>query len=155
VVLGVAKEVTERDRPARQDWPATTVKNEDTERAIFDHHHHRPRGGTYARRRQFLHASHMKAITKSTAAGAAAGDDGAGGGGGTTVGRHRRNKINPFSPPTSLTLHGVQVHFPFRPYPCQETYMQTVMDALLKSENALLESPTGTGKVRLCRLGVC
>lgn len=25
--------------------------------------------------------------------------------------------------------------------------MQTVMDALLKSENALLESPTGTGKV--------
>ena len=83
----------------------------------------------------------MKAITKSTTAGAE----------GTDGGRNnsrRRNKINPWSPPTSLTLHGVQVHFPFRPYPCQETYMQTVMDALLKSENALLESPTGTGKVR-------
>jgi hypothetical protein len=93
----------------------------------------------------------MRAITKTAAAGAA----GANGDEGTAAERSsrlaaaaRRNKINPWSPPTSLTLNGVQVHFPFRPYACQETYMQTVMDALLKSENALLESPTGTGKVR-------
>ena len=58
---------------------------------------------------------------------------------------------NPLSPPTTLELRGIKVHFPFRPYECQTTYMQTVMDALLKSENALLESPTGTGKT-LCLL---
>jgi superfamily II DNA or RNA helicase len=73
---------------------------------------------------------------------------------------HRfRRKINPFSPPTTLTLNGVEVHFPFKPYECQEAYMQKVLDALLKSENAILESPTGTGKVLigsyLCASLVC
>ena len=62
-----------------------------------------------------------------------------------------KRKINPNSPPTTITLNGIRVHFPFKPYKCQESYMQTVMDALLKSENALLESPTGTGKT-LCLL---
>lgn len=62
-----------------------------------------------------------------------------------------KRKINPLSPPTTIELSGVRVHFPFKPYKCQETYMQAVMNALLKSENALLESPTGTGKT-LCLL---
>jgi hypothetical protein len=56
-----------------------------------------------------------------------------------------RRKVNPASPPTTVELRGIRVHFPFRPYECQETYMGKVLDALLRSENALLESPTGTG----------
>ena len=67
------------------------------------------------------------------------------------VGTQRRRKINPLSPPTTLKLNGISIHFPFRPYDCQKDYMQTVLNALLKSENALLESPTGTGKT-LCLL---
>jgi regulator of telomere elongation helicase 1 len=55
------------------------------------------------------------------------------------------------SPPTTLELRGVQIHFPFKPYKCQEDYMGKVLDALNGKENALLESPTGTGKT-LCLL---
>lgn len=62
-----------------------------------------------------------------------------------------RRKIDPSSPPTTLELRGIRVHFPFKPYPCQEAYMGKVLDALFRSENALLESPTGTGKT-LCLL---
>jgi regulator of telomere elongation helicase 1 len=62
-----------------------------------------------------------------------------------------RRKVNPASPPTTLELRGIRVHFPFQPYECQETYMGKTLDALLRSENALLESPTGTGKT-LCLL---
>lgn len=67
---------------------------------------------------------------------------------------NKRRGVNPLSPPTTLEVCGVRVHFPFRPYKCQEQYMETVMNALLKSENALLESPTGTGKT-LCLLCAC
>lgn len=55
------------------------------------------------------------------------------------------------TPATTVDLRGVQVHFPFKPYACQEEYMGKVLDALHRSENALLESPTGTGKT-LCLL---
>jgi len=55
------------------------------------------------------------------------------------------------TPPTSLFLNGVQVHFPFKPYDVQEKYMTSVLRALQNSEHALLESPTGTGKT-LCLL---
>lgn len=58
--------------------------------------------------------------------------------------RVRRRKINPASPPTTVELHGVRIHFPFKPYACQEAYMKKVLEALLRGENALLESPTGT-----------
>ena len=58
---------------------------------------------------------------------------------------------NAASPPTTIELRGVQIHFPFKPYKCQEDYMGKVIDALNRSENALLESPTGTGKT-LCLL---
>ena len=61
-----------------------------------------------------------------------------------------RRKIDPSSPPTTLELRGIRVHFPFKPYACQEAYMEKVLDALFRSENALLESPTGTGKPFVC-----
>ena len=50
-----------------------------------------------------------------------------------------------------LTLRGVPVQFPHKPYPCQIDYMTRVIEALDKETNALLESPTGTGKT-LCLL---
>eukprot|EP00934_Nitzschia_sp_Nitz4_P001171 Nitzschia sp. Nitz4//scaffold2_size372955//57610//61680//NITZ4_000371-RA/size372955-snap-gene-0.9-mRNA-1//1//CDS//3329546620//1171//frame0 len=63
----------------------------------------------------------------------------------------RRPQAPPISPPTTVELNGIPIHFPFQPYKCQEDYMEKVLDALLRSENALLESPTGTGKT-LCLL---
>ena len=47
---------------------------------------------------------------------------------------------------TNVTLEGINVQFPFTPYKVQEIYMQTVLKACNNSQNALLESPTGTGK---------
>lgn len=65
-----------------------------------------------------------------------------------------RRKVNASSPPTALEIHGIRIHFPFRPYECQEAYMTKVMEALIRSENALLESPTGT-YVDLAPCDVC
>ncbi|KAJ1641128.1 hypothetical protein T492DRAFT_252325 [Pavlovales sp. CCMP2436] len=48
-------------------------------------------------------------------------------------------------------LSGVTVEFPFDAYECQTLYMQRVIQALQECSNALLESPTGTGKT-LCLL---
>lgn len=48
-------------------------------------------------------------------------------------------------------LHGVTVEFPYDAYPCQLTYMASVIRALETGQHALLESPTGTGKT-LCLL---
>ncbi|CAD7960090.1 unnamed protein product [Amoebophrya sp. A120] len=45
----------------------------------------------------------------------------------------------------------VLVHFPFPAYDCQEEYMRKVVQACENRQNALLESPTGTGKT-LCLL---
>jgi Rad3-related DNA helicase len=39
------------------------------------------------------------------------------------------------------------VEFPFKPYDCQLIYMEKVVQSLQEGEFALLESPTGTGKV--------
>jgi Rad3-related DNA helicase len=43
------------------------------------------------------------------------------------------------------------VEFPYEAYPCQLDYMSSVIQALQEKKNALLESPTGTGKT-LCLL---
>ena len=52
-------------------------------------------------------------------------------------------KRKPGSSPTLLDLHGISVHFPFKPYDCQKEYMSQVIVALQNKQNALLESPTG------------
>lgn len=41
---------------------------------------------------------------------------------------------------------GHTVYFPFPPYNCQVDFMSKLIKALNTGENALLESPTGTGK---------
>ena len=43
-------------------------------------------------------------------------------------------------------IEGVNVYFPFKPYGCQNDFMRKMITALKRGENALLESPTGTGK---------
>jgi regulator of telomere elongation helicase 1 len=52
-------------------------------------------------------------------------------------------------------VRGVPVSFPFTPYPSQLVFMESVIEALQgEKRNALLESPTGTGKT-LCLLCAC
>lgn len=48
-------------------------------------------------------------------------------------------------------LRGVNVDFPYKAYECQLVYMEKVIASLQQAGNALLESPTGTGKT-LCLL---
>ena len=55
------------------------------------------------------------------------------------------------TPPTTVEIENIQIHFPFKPYDVQTKYMASVIQALNKKEHALLESPTGTGKT-LCLL---
>lgn len=45
-----------------------------------------------------------------------------------------------------IIVEGIAVDFPKEPYPCQIDYMQSNIRAIIGKENALLESPTGTGK---------
>lgn len=49
----------------------------------------------------------------------------------------------------TLILQGIQVYFPYEPYACQIKYMNEVIRSLESKNNALLESPTGTGKVKI------
>ncbi|CAF0719384.1 unnamed protein product [Brachionus calyciflorus] len=51
----------------------------------------------------------------------------------------------------SLDLNGIEVNFPYEPYSCQVDYMKSVLESIIKRKNAILESPTGTGKT-LCLL---
>jgi hypothetical protein len=84
----------------------------------------------------------MRAITKKTAAGAGATGDGGNGCGKRSSRRaavHTTAEQSRSIRGRSSTLVDAQrrIHFPCR---CQETSMQTIMDdALLKSDNALLE----------------
>eukprot|EP00041_Stephanoeca_diplocostata_P036359 m.1323962 g.1323962 ORF g.1323962 m.1323962 type:complete len:796 (+) comp24851_c0_seq31:77-2464(+) len=48
-------------------------------------------------------------------------------------------------------IRDVEVDFPFKAYDCQLVYMEKVIESLQTGTNALLESPTGTGKT-LCLL---
>lgn len=45
-----------------------------------------------------------------------------------------------------VTLNGVDVNFPYEPYDIQKEYMRSLISAIQGGKNALLESPTGTGK---------
>lgn len=47
---------------------------------------------------------------------------------------------------SDITINGVIVSFPFKPYPVQEEYMRKVIECLQNGKNGVLESPTGTGK---------
>ncbi|KAJ1987309.1 Regulator of telomere elongation helicase 1 [Dimargaris cristalligena] len=51
----------------------------------------------------------------------------------------------------ALTIRHLSVQYPFEPYACQLVFMEKVITALQEGTNALLESPTGTGKT-LCLL---
>ncbi|KAJ1967468.1 Regulator of telomere elongation helicase 1 [Dispira parvispora] len=51
----------------------------------------------------------------------------------------------------TLAIRGVTVQFPVEPYPCQLVLMEKIIASLQGQHNALLESPTGTGKT-LCLL---
>jgi len=44
---------------------------------------------------------------------------------------------------TTIEINGISIHFPFKPYGVQETYMTKVIEALQNKANAILESPTG------------
>jgi regulator of telomere elongation helicase 1 len=45
-----------------------------------------------------------------------------------------------------VSINGIEVEFPKEPYSCQVDYMRSAIRAITDSSNALLESPTGTGK---------
>ncbi|EAN32138.1 DNA repair helicase (rad3) family protein [Theileria parva strain Muguga] len=47
---------------------------------------------------------------------------------------------------SGVVIDGIEVKFPFHPYRCQRSYMENVIKTIKESKNALLESPTGTGK---------
>lgn len=51
----------------------------------------------------------------------------------------------------TYSINGYNVEFPKEAYGCQIRYMEAVLRALSTTQNALLESPTGTGKT-LCLL---
>lgn len=45
-----------------------------------------------------------------------------------------------------IMISGIPVSFPFEPYDVQKAYMERVIESLQNNTNAVLESPTGTGK---------
>ena len=47
--------------------------------------------------------------------------------------------------------NSVKVEFPFEPYTIQQEYMRRVIDSIQTHSNAMLESPSGTGKVEVNR----
>lgn len=51
----------------------------------------------------------------------------------------------------TYNIRGIDVDFPYEAYDCQLVYMEKVIQSLQNKCNALLESPTGTGKT-LCLL---
>mmetsp|Transcript_23192 Transcript_23192/g.80800 ORF Transcript_23192/g.80800 Transcript_23192/m.80800 type:complete len:250 (-) Transcript_23192:463-1212(-) len=85
--------------------------------------------------------------------------DGAGAGGGVAAGgaggavdgadggpRRFSGASRADAPHHELRIRGVKVEFPVKPYAPQLVYMERVIQAMQEGKNALLESPTGTGK---------
>jgi Rad3-related DNA helicase len=50
-----------------------------------------------------------------------------------------------------ITFDNINVYFPYPPYSCQIDFISKILNSLKNKTNALLESPTGTGKT-LCLL---
>lgn len=50
-----------------------------------------------------------------------------------------------------FTLKNIPISFPYVPYDVQITMIESAITAIIEKKNALLESPTGTGKT-LCLL---
>lgn len=48
-----------------------------------------------------------------------------------------------------INIKGIDVKFPFEPYDLQRNYMEKVIEALQKEQNAVLESPTGNFEIFL------
>ena len=46
----------------------------------------------------------------------------------------------------NVTIGGVKVKFPSKPYPSQISMMDRIIKGLQRKQNCLLESPTGSGK---------
>ncbi|KAF9149935.1 Fanconi anemia group J protein [Linnemannia schmuckeri] len=55
-------------------------------------------------------------------------------------------KSSPAANPTEFVTNGIRIKFPFTPYKSQQDMMSKIVEALQTQENALLESPTGSGK---------
>lgn len=70
-----------------------------------------------------------------------------------------RRQQSPIEEPASTAhqyhIRGVTVDFPHAAYDCQQLYMEKVLQAVQRSEHALLESPTGTGKSQAAAMAVC
>ena len=47
------------------------------------------------------------------------------------------------------SMSGVRVRFPAKAYPSQVAMMSKIITGLQRSQNALLESPTGSGKQKI------
>ena len=45
-----------------------------------------------------------------------------------------------------VTINGLKIRFPNKPYPSQICMMDKITKGLQKKQNCLLESPTGSGK---------
>lgn len=94
------------------------------------------------RKRPFKAVGEVSSSSSSSSTKASKNDDN----GGSNI-----RKLKSSTPPTTIVINGIEIHFPFEPYAVQRDYMKGVVDALQSGANALLESPTGTGKT-LCLL---
>ncbi|KAA3676580.1 fanconi anemia group J protein [Paragonimus westermani] len=54
--------------------------------------------------------------------------------------------LSVFSRNMDISVQNVVVSFPYKPYGCQLSFMNRVIETLESRKNCLLESPTGTGK---------